>query len=147
MAAQIGSYGLDKPEYRLRWRFDFFDHKPSRMGVWNNSTNLETDGAWCVNKTNLRRAAIEGESVITWEQRLFLEIAGHDFVNFQWLVVTPVGLGINSGGPRDGVYRPTIVGLAGISTDFISEIYIDGSYKVRERSEHDKLNKLAAWRK
>jgi hypothetical protein len=143
MASQKKIYGLDKPIFRLRWGFDFFDGKPSRRGIWNNTGALATDGAWCVNKTNLLRAYIEAENVLTWEIETLWQCDGQDFVNFEWIAATPIDLGAKV----SRSYSGQIVGLAGISRDYRDAVFIDGSARRQERTEYEKQNLLAGWRK
>jgi len=140
---KVWGLNTDKSLYRLRWRFDFSDDKRSRFGIWNNSGALATDGAWCVNKTNLLRAAIEAEDTRTWETVALWECDGSEFVNFEWMAGAPMGSPFSSG---TVTLRSTIVGMAGISRDFRCEVFVDGSSRRRERSEHDKKNILAAWK-
>ena len=138
-------WGLKQPQYRLRWRFDFFDGQKERCGIWNNSGALDTDGAWCVNKTNLRRAAIEGETVGEHQVVTALwECDGHEFVNFEWLVAAGIGIPFGTG---EHTFTPGIVGLAGVSREFKDEVFIDGSARRRVRTEEEKKNILAAWSK
>jgi hypothetical protein len=144
MAAATCVWGMTKPKMRLRWRFDFFDGKPPRCGIWNNSGARDSDGAWCVNKTGLRRAAIEGENCQTWETETLWECDGPDFVNFEWMVAAPMGMPFGNG---EMTIKPTILGLAGVSRDFKDEVFIDGSARRRTRTDEEKKNILAAWSK
>ena len=114
------------------------------MGIWNNSGARDSDGAWCVNKTALRRAAIEAVDTTTWEEVTLWECDGPEFVNFEWMVAAPMGMPFGNG---EMEIRPTILGLAGVSREYKDEVFIDGSSRRRERTEEEKRNLLAAWSK
>lgn len=144
MAGANGAFGINRAKYRLRWRFDFFDGKASRWGIWNNSGARDSDGAWCVNKTALRRASIEGEDRDTYETVVLWECDGPDFVNFEWMVAAPMGVPFGNG---ELTIKPTILGMAGVSRDFKDEVFIDGSSRRRARTDEEKKNLLAAWSK
>lgn len=70
----------------FRWRFEFFGEKPARVGGWYPATRVE-DMASSVNKENLSRAIIEGKHWTTREVKIFAEVPGEDFINFQHLAV------------------------------------------------------------
>lgn len=70
----------------FRWRFEFFDGKPPRIGGWYPANRLE-DMASSVNKTNLSRAIVEGKHWTTREVKVFAEVVGEDFINFEHLAV------------------------------------------------------------
>lgn len=77
-----------KPEnapYVLRWRFDFHGKAPV-FGMWGSPRNT----AWDQNREGLARASIEAKSAKTSITSTVVECDGHDFRNFQWIVVSRV---------------------------------------------------------
>lgn len=81
-------YSRENPANRwiFRWRFSFFDGRPDRIGGWYPATRLE-DMASSVNKSNLARALIEGKHWTTREVKVFAEVLGEDFINFEHMAV------------------------------------------------------------
>ena len=47
--------------FRLRWQFHYSDGKRPKIGVWDGTSQLQSDSAWAVDKTNLALVIIEGE--------------------------------------------------------------------------------------
>lgn len=70
----------------FRWAFEFAD-KNTRRGVWNNQSNNIVDLASSVNKNGMIRAMIEGKHFKTKEVKVYADMHGHDFINFQTLMV------------------------------------------------------------
>ena len=77
---------MNMPDYyRLRWRFDYSDHKPSKYGMWSRDPDNPNEKACFQSKDNLRRAVIEGKHIRTFEIVTLAECDGWDFCNFQWM--------------------------------------------------------------
>lgn len=70
----------------FRWAFEFID-KSARRGVWNNESNNFCDLASSVNKTGMVRALIEGKHFNTREVKVYADMIGEDFINFQTLMI------------------------------------------------------------
>lgn len=70
----------------FRWAFEFID-KSTRRGVWNNQSNNLCDLASSVNKTGMVRALIEGKHFRTKEVKVYADMRGEDFINFQTLMI------------------------------------------------------------
>lgn len=68
--------------YRLRWKFEF-SNKPPKIGVWDLTSKNIVDAAWHVDKANLVRALIEGETLRTQQKSVLFECYGPDYVSCQ----------------------------------------------------------------
>jgi len=68
----------------FRWGFDFHS-KPTRKGLWNSPSNNPQDMASFVNKDGLVLAYVEGKNFLTKEIKVFFDMAGQDFINFETL--------------------------------------------------------------
>lgn len=112
--------------YRLRWAFDFVD-RPTRRGVWDGATDLDSDGAWCISKTGLRYARIETETLTgaaKGEVTSVLEIDGEDYTCAKWVVhVRAAALG----GPVSMNLSPRVHGLRMQTRDEAITIFVDGT--------------------
>jgi len=114
-----------QPLYRLRWRFDFAD-KPSKIGVWNGASNLQSDSAMMVNKTGLIRACIEGEKIGEWVVKTLFEMDGHNYVTAQWIRLANAGIMINKD-VQTASLPSSLIGLSLLSSDKKFIVYIDGT--------------------
>lgn len=119
--------------YLVRWRFDFADSKPSRWGQWNRQGDLQKDMAAFVDKTGLRRAAVEGKNILTRAVTPLAECDGWDFVNFEWLQITA----FSSSRPSAGSFHK-IVGLSLKTRDLITHVLTTGEVGVEARPDEDK---------
>jgi hypothetical protein len=126
-----------KPLWRLRWRFVFAD-KADKVGVWNGATNVQSDMAAFINKTNLSFALIEGEIQHTGRRKLFVEIPGQIYAHCQWIAAISAPWALNSIN-ADGIKkRPGIIGLSMTTNEMKYSVFVDGSISQRRLSEHDK---------
>ncbi len=137
-----GAKAIPERLYRLRWRFEFSDGRPPKYGQWSNPGNIETDGAWRVNKSNLSRAAVEAECLRTFNITTLAECDGWDFVNFEWQAVAsmPGFLGVEAISPRG-----EIVGLTLVTRELQLVCFINGDQAVKARTEADKKIHLAGF--
>ncbi len=117
--------------YLLRWRFDYFDTKPPKYGMWSRPAVLLSDMAAFISKENLRVASIEAKHVETREVISLAECEGCDFVNFQWIAQVRYNIGI-------GTQNSQLIGLKLVTRDTSIEVYPSGDIKILNRSEHDK---------
>jgi hypothetical protein len=78
--------------FDLRYRFDYFDGKPSKIGKWNHSGNHIANQAWSVDTKNLSWAFIEAKKIETGEIKKIVECPGQDFRFFQWRAIRSVHL-------------------------------------------------------
>jgi len=116
-------------KYLLRWKFEFFDHKPSRCGSWSLPATRAQDTAAFVDKTNLRAAVIEGKNRETKEIKTVLVLDGHDFANFQWLSEARFG---------GGGVAYSVRGLRAVSRDYNFDVLNDGEIVKTIRTEQEK---------
>jgi hypothetical protein len=114
-----------QPLYRLRWRFDFVD-KPSKFGVWNGASNLQSDSAMMVNKTGLLRACIEGEKIGEWVVKVLFEMEGHNYVTAQWIRLANAGIMVNKD-VQTASLPSSLIGLSLLSSDKKYIVYVDGT--------------------
>jgi hypothetical protein len=70
--------------WSFRWRFDFHS-KDTKRGGWNNSSDRPEDLASFVNKDGCSYARIEGKHFLTREIKIFAEVPGYLFLNFEYL--------------------------------------------------------------
>lgn len=118
--------------YLLRWRFDFGNGKPSRMGMWSRPATRREDQAVYVNKTGLVRAAIEAKNIISREVITVAECDGHDFITFQWLSSARFsGIGYQ-------LLSQNVFGLRLVSRDDFTDAHTDGTLRVTPRPEDQK---------
>jgi len=72
--------------WMFRWGFEFVN-RPPKIGGWLPATRIE-DMASSVNKDGLLWAYIEGKHwTFRDRQRIFVRVAGPDFINFEHLAV------------------------------------------------------------
>jgi len=127
--------------YLLRWRFDYHD-KPCKYGAWSNPGNTRELQAWCQTKEMLSMASIEGKHKETRQVVFMAKCDGWDFVNFEWTAAAPIPLGgIGKGISVEG----SIQGLVLVTREKRIEILIDGTRRVRERTEGEKSQHLAGF--
>lgn len=126
--------------YRLRWRFEYADGKPPRVGHWSRSSKDPDEMAAFVSKENLAFALIEGEDMTTWEVKTLASCYGPDFCNFEWIAGAAYGLG-------SGYTFHELIGLKIRGRDKTTSVYYDGSVFEADRSEADKQLHLAGYGK
>jgi hypothetical protein len=73
------------PTYKLRWCFEYSDHKPKKYGMWSSPGEYETEQAWCQNKENLLWAKVEAKHFQTKMITTLAQCPGANFVNFNWI--------------------------------------------------------------
>ena len=129
--------GKGVPKYRLRWRFDFANNKPSVRGMWNSAHSP----AWSVNKEHLIRASIEGKEIATGRTITLAACDGHDFVNFKWHAF------IKHMRNQTGNFPAIPIGLI-LQTRTLDVLYLaDGSFGTKQRTEADKRYNYAGFGK
>lgn len=133
-------------KFLLRWRFDFFDSKPARYGIWNHAGTSELDYAWCVNKTNLLRASIESKCIVNNTIRPVVEVDGPEFVNFKWVGCVKMPINFKNKIKKQ-TCSPINVGLTLVNREHEITFFIDGQLKIEERSEQDKMFHYACFGK
>jgi len=80
---EIAKINPSQDRLRLRWRYDYLDHKPPVVGIWSYSSNNPNEQAWNKSKENLAYATIEGKTMNSQPVTL-VRCAGLDFCFFQW---------------------------------------------------------------
>lgn len=117
--------------YLLRWRFDYFDSKPSKFGEWSRHGASPATQAWSQSRDSLRRVAIESKHLLTREVKVQCYLDGHRYRNLQWLAMAacpmiPIG---------EVKLQETNVGLilSSDEDDFI--IFSDGRILAKKRTE------------
>lgn len=125
--------------YLLRWRFDF-QTGGSRFGLWSQTGNLESDGAWRQLRAGLevKRAYIEGKHYVSGVIRTLAECDGHDFVMFEWMAnafFDPFSVRGNK------TPYTSIAGLSMVCREKIISVMTDGLANIRDRpTAHKNLN-------
>lgn len=128
-----------KPIYRLRWVFEF-NNKASVVGQWNGASRHPSDMASFVNKTDLKRAIIEGEEQFTWRLNRLLEIPSADYVNMEW--VAAVSAPLNLANEYRRKVSGQIIGMSIVTRDKKITVYVDGSVSERILSESEREFKI-----
>lgn len=134
MVSQL--HGQKQRLFWLRWRFDYGDGKPTKVGMWSDP-GPEGDTAtkaWCHNRGAVARAIIEGKNLATKEIMALAECPGVDFVNFEWMAaasVNPFRL--------DKGYTPLtrLQGLKLKTRDRELRVYEDGRVEDSDRQQED----------
>jgi hypothetical protein len=129
---------LENAPYLLRWRFDFHG-KAAVFGMWSNPFNT----AWNQNREGLARASIEVKSNKTSLTQTAVECDGHDFRNFQWLVLSRV----NPSFRGSVTPRAEHVGLKILTTNEEISVLIDGQCARRKLTEEEKGIQFATFGK
>ena len=125
--------------FRLRWRFEFFNGKAPKIGVWDSNSDLPTDSAWAVNKEGLAKVIVEAENRQTYELKQLLVIDGPDFASMQWEAYTKAptfGLQAKHGAIKLPAY---IAGLSVLTRESKITCWVNGKITQEQLSEHDKL--------
>lgn len=128
-----------KTFYRLRWKFEFLN-KPTKIGCWDLASDRPEDAAWRVDKTGLVRAVVEGEDMVTCEQKELLEVFGDEYVSCTGEVFSRVP----GGGFIDRTVTP-VAHLYGVSFLTRSEkitVLRDGTIERRDLTDEEKQFKL-----
>lgn len=129
----------------VRWRFDYHDGKPTKVGMWCRPAELQSDMAAFQDKTNLRRAAIEVKEALTAKVYPLVECDGPEFVNFEWAAGSPLAVSLNKPIGEQKLYHQ-IIGLTMVTRELRVTVHIDGSEpKVELRSEAEKSIHLAGF--
>jgi hypothetical protein len=76
---------LDYPKFRLRYRFEYYDGKPSVSGKWDSSGEHPANQAWTQKREGLARVIIEGKHHITKEVETIVDCSGQDYRMLQWI--------------------------------------------------------------
>jgi len=76
---------MEPRKYLMRWRFDYLD-KPSKVGMWSQSSKNPVDQAWNKN-VNPSRVKVEVKDIETRETKVVVDCPGADFLNFQWMAI------------------------------------------------------------
>lgn len=129
----------DEGFYKLRWRFDFHDHKPIRRGVWNVATRNHSDSAWAVPKDNLAQAIIEVEhpNGLTLPA---LIVDGPDYVSLEWDVVVRAPMFLrNNTISALALERVLVDGLSILTRTHKVQVNHKGLIIPKPLSSHDKL--------
>lgn len=129
--------------FRLRWRFEFGNGKPAKVGVWDGASDLPQDSAWAVNKTGLARAIIEGEDVSTNEVLQFVVVEGSEYASMQWEAYSKSpSLGFAKSKINSVKLRPYVSGLSILTRDNKATCWVNGQVQLAPLSDHDKLWKI-----
>jgi hypothetical protein len=128
--------------YRLRWRFEFLNGKPTKTGVWDATSDLPQDSAWAVNKDGLAYAIIEGECRHTFEMKRLFVCEAAEYVSMQWeAYAKSPSLGLK---PIHGAMklRANIAGLSILTREEKVTCWVNGTISREQLSEHDKTWKI-----
>jgi hypothetical protein len=122
--------------FRLRWRFEYSDGKPPRVGVWDGATTKDADGAWAVDKTNLAYAIIEAEDRTTFEVRRALVVEGAAYASSQWEAYARAG---NALAIRHAVTpRVHVAGLSFLTQEEKISVLVNGTVTRRPLTDYEK---------
>lgn len=121
--------------WRLRWRFEYSDGKPTKYGIWNWASEHEADQAWQVNKENLLYAMIEGQNPYNKGEKKILAVCeGSNFVNFQWIATAPISLGtVKAFGSQ--TTKGMIVGLMMVTREDKLSIFCSGQAEIKKHGQ------------
>jgi len=122
------------PIYRLRWFFNFKDHKPDSYGGWNSGSQKPNEMAAFKDKNNLSIACIQGEKVGSWVIQNLVTIDGTRFVGFKWVYAASLG------GFNPGTFKPTpmVIGMSILTNDEQATVYLDGRVALRKLTDNEK---------
>lgn len=131
----------------VRWRFDYTDHKPTKLGQWCRAGENPVDMAAFQSKENLATASIEVKENLTGKIKILAECNGADFVNFSWVAGACVGaVATKIVGERQ--LRGQIIGLTLVTRDVKCTVMIDGTPpKIEPRTEAEKAFNYAGFGK
>jgi hypothetical protein len=120
-------------KYLLRFVFDYHDGRKPWRSQWDKTGPNQVDSAWAQTKTNLRSARIEAKDETTRQVTVVVECDGHEFVNFEWLAVLGVPLGV-----KQITAAGRNIGAVMVTREKRITVLGDGTAKIEERSEEDK---------
>jgi hypothetical protein len=120
--------------FKLRWRFVYFDGKPDRFGAWSRAGDQSTMAAYAP-KEYLSKALVEGKNIRTGKTRVFFEIPGEDYINFEWIGAIRANPFSVKG---EQTYSPEIIGCIIHSREMVYSVSIAGAMKRRPRTEEEK---------
>ncbi len=131
---------MDRPIYRLRWRFDYYSKAPI-FGMWSNPGDKPVDQAWSKTTEGLAFASIEGKDT---ENRIVLlaQEIGSKFCLFKWMATAKVRK------LADGGYGPPVhqlIGLQMVTNNKDVFVFDTGHVDVRDRSPDDMDYNYAAY--
>jgi hypothetical protein len=120
--------------YRLRWIFKYSDHKPDKIGVWNDTSGDVKTAAWAVSKENLACVIVQGEDQ-NCNLKNIVVMEGHKYASMQWeaySLIAPFG--------TLTIQRPRafISGLSILTNEEKITVRVDGEIHVRQLTNHDK---------
>lgn len=126
---------LESP-WRLRWRFEYSNGRPSRYGIWDYSDAKHALGsAFAQPKDNLLYAIIEAENRDRNRVIHAIVCDGPDYCNFAWEATAYVYSIATSNTQLDTVTN----GLTLVSRTHRHTFYRNGNFKIIERTDPDTL--------
>lgn len=126
--------------FDLRYRFDYWDGKPSKVGKWNHSGEHAANQAWCADKTGLAWVFIEAKNIETGQAKNVVECPGQDFRFLQWRALRGVHL------KNVSTPSPTInIGLVLWTARTKIFVYRYGKIETEELTEHEQNYHYAAY--
>lgn len=132
---------LHSPKYWLRWRFDYSDGKPSKVGGWLNPGDEKNQHmlAYMQSKENLLRACVEVKNIETNCVAPYAECEGQDFCTFEWVARAAMPAFFKGSVQIGGnVYGSAVVGLTLVSRNERIRVTIDGQIKRTPRTDADR---------
>jgi len=136
---------LDFPIYRLRYRFEYFDGKPTVFGKWDHSGDHAANQAWTQKRDGLARVIIEGKHNVTKETVSIVDCSGQDYRMLQWIAAGFLGSRQlkNCG---NGITPATRnIGLALWTADKKIAVFNNGVVHVEELNEQEKKYHFATY--
>jgi len=129
-----------KPEYDIRWRFEYFDGTAPKWGQWTRPEHDIKNMVAFKRTENLARAFIERKNKRTFEIDRPIHCAGPDYVMFKWDCVGKMGISLKQN-LSDAHELPTqVVGLILVTRELECLCRVDGSPPIiRVRSKKDKM--------
>ena len=136
---------LDFPRYRLRYRFEYFDNKPTVFGKWNHSGNHPSNQAWTQKREGLSRVIIEAKDIVTNEIKTIVDCPGQDYRLLQWIAAGFLGSRQlkNAGSGVTPMTRN--IGISLWTSEKKIAVFNNGVVHVENLNDHDKKYHFATY--
>jgi|GEM_PF-2249357 len=128
---------VEKQIFELRWRFEYNDGTPPKIGMWSYASQKLEEMASFQKRTNIARAFVESKDKRSGEIRKIVNCTGQEYCLFKWVCGVKVGFNPNAVGTR--IISGDVIGLMLVSRKVQATIWVNGSPpKIEVRTEEDK---------
>lgn len=122
--------------WRLRWRFEYSNGRPSAYGIWDFSNTKHSSGsAFAQPKDHLLYAIIEAENRNRNKIIHAVVCDGPDYCNFEWQATAFV----YTIGSEDTQLETITSGLTLVSRTHRYSFFRSGQFKIHERTDSDTM--------